>query len=94
MSGVNPPSSAAAARNYEATQSLKKSVQAAFDGIVPSSMPLTGNHGLSIAQIFYATFLVVMISYAAQWPIPLQYPHGLLSILNLSPWSLIKHIDV
>ena len=32
MSGVNHPSSAAAARNYEATQSLKRSVQAAFDG--------------------------------------------------------------
>ena len=36
MSGGNPPSSAAAARNCEANQSLKRSVQAAFDGSTPS----------------------------------------------------------
>ena len=33
MSGTNPPSSAATARAFEATQSLKRSVQAAFDGM-------------------------------------------------------------
>ena len=38
MSGVNHPSSAAAARNYEATQTLKRSVQAAFDGNDPASL--------------------------------------------------------
>ena len=32
MSGNNPPSAAATARALEATQSLKRSVQASFDG--------------------------------------------------------------
>ena len=55
MSGVNnPPSSAAAARNYEATQSLKRSVQAAFDGkIYPflhRSLPADG--GFSVHNVF------------------------------------------
>lgn len=36
MSGTNPPSSAATARALEATQNLKRSVQAAFDGTIRS----------------------------------------------------------
>lgn len=52
MSGTNPPSSAATARALEATQSLKRSVQAAFDGTFLSPVVIIN---LSVSPYLYST---------------------------------------
>lgn len=61
MTGVNPPSSAAAARNYEVNQSLKRSVQAAFDGTAPSPLRSLTVVALYLRKGLNAAFFVFMI---------------------------------